>query len=268
MIRNIFLFGLLLFTPVIYGQENIEYSELKLDSIFKGDIGTFVLYDLQKDNYKMYNPDRAKQKFSVHSTSKILWSIIGLEEKLVANGTDIVKWDSIKYARKAFWPSSWAQDQTIVSAQNYSVNWYYFELLKIMTPEMVEKYLNSMDYQKGFKVKKIHYFGLTFLIEKSSIEQIEFLRNLYTNQFSISKSTINTVKRGLVQEKNENYTLYYKTGLGPTKNNSNIGWVIGFIEKGDALYYFAMNVENENMRIAGEKRLEITNKILKHLDLI
>ena len=218
---------------MIYGQVDLNYSELKLDSIFNGNKGTFVLYDYHKDNYKIYNPDRAKQRFPVHSTSKILWSIIGLEENLIAKETDIVKWDSLKYPRKEFWLTNWNQDQTIVTALKYSVNWYYFELLEMMTPEMVEKYLNSLDYQKGLDVEKVHYYGLTLLFEKSSIEQITFLRNLYTNQFNIAETTVDIIKKGLVKEKNENYTLYYKTGLGKAKNDSNIGWVIGFIEKGE-----------------------------------
>lgn len=268
MIKNITLFGFLLFTKLIYGQVDLNYSEITLDSMFNEYKGTFVLYDDHRDNYQIYNLERANQKFSVHSTSKILWSIIGLEENLISNEIDIVKWDSLKYPRKDDWLTKWDQDQTIITALKYSVNWYYEELLYLMTPEIVEKYLDSLDYQKGFEVERVHYHGLTSLMEKSSVEQITFLRNLYTNQFNISESTVNIVKRGLVQEKNENYILYYKTGLGRNKNNSNIGWVIGFIEKGEDLFYFAMNVENDNLKVAGEKRLEITYKILKQLKLI
>ena len=164
--RKILLLGFLLVSILTYGQEHIDYTELKLDSIFGENEGTFVLYDNQSDNYQIYNPNRAKQKFAVHSTSKIFWSIIGLEENLIANETDIVIWDSIKYPRKEFWSTDFAQDQTIVSALRYSVNWYYFDLMQLMTPEMIEKYLNSLDYQKGFDVEQIHqsYHELNRLI--------------------------------------------------------------------------------------------------------
>lgn len=157
MIKNCLLFGLLSISTLTFSQKSAGYTELKLDSIFKENKGTFVLYDVQCDSYRIYNPDRANQKFAVHSTSKIFWSIIGLEENLIANETDIVKWDSIKYPRHESWPGGFAQDQTIVSALRHSVNWYYFELLQLMTPELIEKYLNSLDYQKGFDVEKIHY---------------------------------------------------------------------------------------------------------------
>src|SRR5690554_5379557 len=150
MIKKLISLGLLLISTLCHSQDNIDYSELKLDSIFGENNGTFVLYDLQEDNYQIYNEERAKCKFAVHSTSKILWSIIGLEENLIKNDIDIVKWDSTKYPRKDWWPKEFAKDQNIVSALRNSVNWYYFELLGLMTPEVIEKYLNSLDYQAGF----------------------------------------------------------------------------------------------------------------------
>jgi bla regulator protein BlaR1 len=268
MIRKILLFGLLTISTLIYSQENIEFLELRLDSIFDGNKGTFVLYDLQDDNYEIYNPDRAKQKFAVHSTSKIFWSIIGLEENLIANDTDIVKWDSIKYPEKEFWPIGFAQDQTIVSALRYSVNWYYFELLNLMTPEIIEKYLNNLDYQRGFDVERIHYFGLTFNIRKSAFEQIEFLKGLYENKYDLSERTLNVIKKGMTFEKRDDYTLYAKTGTGPIHNDNGLGWLIGYIEKDSKTYFFAFNVENPDELLAGKLRTDYSKRVLKALDLI
>lgn len=268
MIKNYLLIGLLSISTLIYSQENINYTELKLDSIFGKNKGTFVLYDIQSDNYQIYNPDRAKQKFPVHSTSKIFWSIIGLEENLIANETDIVKWDSIKYPRKEFWPTEFAQDQTIVSALRHSVNWYYFELLGLMTPEMIEKFLNSLDYQKGFDVEQVHYFGLTFNIRKSAFEQIDFLKELYENKYVLSQETLSIIKKGMTFEKGDNYTLYAKTGTGPIQNGNGLGWLIGYIEKDSKTYFFAFNVENSDETLAGKLRTDYSMRILRVLKLI
>ncbi len=268
MMRKILLLGLLLVSILTYGQENIDYTELKLDSIFGDNKGTFVLYEIQSDNYQIYNPDRAKQKFAVHSTSKIFWSIIGLEENLIANNTDIVKWDSIKYPQKEFWPTGFAQDQTIVSALRNSVNWYYFELLKLMTPEMIEKYMNSLDYQEGFDVEKIHYFGLTFNIRKSAFEQIEFLKGLYENKYDLSETTLSAIKKGMTFEKGVDYTLYAKTGTGPIQNDNGLGWLIGYIEENSKTYFFAFNVENADEILAGKLRTDYSKRILRALNLI
>ena len=268
MTRSLLVFGLLLISGLILGQGDISYTELELDSIYGENEGTFVLYNLQKDSYQVYNPDRAKEKFSVHSTSKILWSIIGLEENLVENKTDIIKWDSVKYPPQELWPAGFARDQTLVSALRYSVNWYYFELLALMTPEMIEKYLNDLDYQKGFKVERIHYFGLTFTIRKSALDQIEFLKELYTNKFGLQAKTVDIIKKGMTFEQNDDYVLYAKTGTGPIQNDKSIGWIIGCIDKGSTTYFFAFNMENEDEIEVGKLRNEYSMRILKALKLI
>ncbi|MBR8537350.1 class D beta-lactamase [Carboxylicivirga sediminis] len=264
MLRYLLFFGLLLFATSL-GAQTTTQEDLNLESVFEGTTGTFVLYNVGGDNYKVYNADRASQAFSVHSTSKIVWSIIGLEEGLIANDAAVMKWDKDKYLPEKFWPEGWSQDQTVVSALKYSVNWYYFELMPLMTPEMVEQYLNRLDYQPGFQVEKLHYFGLTYQIEKSAMEQIAFLRQLYTNAFNLSPSTVSSIKKGMLQEQNDDYTLYYKTGAGEIRHGNCIGWVIGFVEKGDELYYFAMNIEDKDFKSILGKRIVITKEVLKEL---
>ena len=261
---------ILLFVSImVYSQKQTnDYSELFLDSIFQKNTGTFVLYDLQNNNYQVYEPERAKQKFAVHSTSKILWSIIGLEEGLINSDSDIVKWDSVKYPPKQWWPDGFKQDQTIVSALNKSVNWYYFELLKLMTPEMIEKYLNELDYQKDYHVEKVHYFGLTFTIKKSAFEQIDFLKGIYLNKFNLSAKTLNAVKKGMLYSSNPGCAVYTKTGTGPIANDNGIGWLIGWIEKSPKTYFFAFNVEDADEINAGKLRYEYGFKVLKAMNLL
>lgn len=267
MTRQLITIGLTLIINLSFGQEVKNISEIQLDSILSGNEGTFVLYDLQNDSYHIHNIERAKQRFAVHSTSKILWSIIGLEENLIANETDIVKWDSIKYPQKEFWPTGFVQDQTIVSALKYSVNWYYLELLKLMTPEMIEKYLNSLDYQRGFDVERIHYFGLTFNIRKSAFEQIEFLKGFYENKYNLSQKTLRIIKKGMTLERGDDYTLYAKTGTGPIQNDNGLGWLIGYVEKDSKTYFYAFNVENTDEILAGKLRTDYSMRILRALNL-
>src|ERR1035437_8511741 len=167
------LFFLFFITTVCNGQQDMKLSILNLDTIFEENHGAFVLYDLQKDNYKVYNYDNAKTEYPVHSASKLIWSIIGLEEKLVKNQYDVVVWDSLRYPRKDMMSDSWIGNQTIITALNKSVNWYYFRLLSLMTPDMVDKYLNKLDYKKDFKVERVDYFWLSSNIKKSAFGQID-----------------------------------------------------------------------------------------------
>ena len=266
--KQIQLFFLLFIATVSNAQQDMKYSILNFDTIFDDNRGAFVLYDLHKDNYKVYNYGNAKTEFPVHSTSKIIWSIIGLEEKLIKSQDDIVVWDSIKYPRQNLFDKSWAKNQTIVTALNQSVNWYYFDLLSLMTPEMVEKYLNNLDYKKGYKVEKVHYFGLTANIKKSALDQIDFLKRLYSNNIGISEKTLEIIKKGLIHQKTDDYIIYSKGGLGPVDSQKQIGWYIGFVEKGKDVYFFALYVENKDQALAGKLRIDYSMRILKSLGII
>ncbi len=246
-------------------KENIE---LQLDSIFKDNPGTFVLYDLQNDNYQVYNEKLAKEAFPVHSTSKILWSIIGLEENLIAGGEALVKWDSVKYPGKEWWPAKWKNDQSVVTALRNSVNWYYSGLLDSMAPAMIEDYLNKLNYQKGFKVDVIHYFGLTYQIRKSAFDQVDFLKHLYLNDFGISEKTYQIIQEGMFREQGNDYALYCKTGTGPIPNDSGIGWLVGYVIKGQKVYFFAFHVENPDESMAGKLRSDYSFRILRALGYI
>lgn len=264
--KRIFLL-LFLITPVCKGQ-NIEYTTVDLDSIFSGNRGTFVLYDYSKDKYEIYNHDQAATAFPVASTSKIFWSIVGLEEHIIKSENDIVKWDSVKYPRKNLSDPSWAGDQTIVTALHRSVNWYYFELLSSITPEMAQKYLIKLNYKPDYKVERVHYFGFASTVKKSALEQIAFLKDLYLNKFQISDKTLNIVKKGLVWQTNDKYTLYAKTGLSPVDKENKIGWFIGFVVKGDKVYFFASNVENRSFEKARELCINCALKSLRSLGII
>lgn len=266
--KQIQLFLLLFTTTVCNGQLDMNYSILDCDSIFKQNHGAFVLYDFHKDNYKVYNYDNAKTEYPVHSTSKIVWSIISLEEKLIKNQDDVVLWDSIRYPRQSLFNKSWAKNQTIVTALNQSVNWYYFDLLSLMTPEMVEKYLNNLDYKTGFKVEKVDYIWLTANIKKSALDQIDFLKRLYSNNINISEKTLEIIKAGLIHQRTDDYIMYSKGGLGPIDSQNQIGWYIGFVEKGKDVYFFALYVISKDQALAGKLRIDYSVRILKSLEII
>jgi beta-lactamase class D len=65
--------------------------------------------------------EQANTEYSVHSTSKILWTIIDLEEGLV-NDTETFTWDSTKYPCTGYWPKEFSDSHTLETAPKYSIN--------------------------------------------------------------------------------------------------------------------------------------------------
>ena len=58
-------------------------AEKDSSSFFEGYTGTFVLYDVNKDHYLIYNKAQAEKRLSPCSTFKILNSLIGLETGVI-----------------------------------------------------------------------------------------------------------------------------------------------------------------------------------------
>ena len=83
-----------------------------------------------------------------------------------------------------------------------------------------------------------------------------------------SKRNMDIVKEIMI-EKGPDYKIRAKTGWGEIKKTS-IGWYIGWVEKGNNVFFFATNIEKKPP--IDEKfphaRIQITKNILKDLGII
>ena len=114
---------------------------------------------------------------------------------------------------------------------------------------------------------KMHYFNFSFSIKKNAIEQVEFLKGIYLNEFNLSGTTRDILKKGMLFKKTALSSIYTRKGTGPLGNNSGIGWLIGWIEKGTKTFFFAFNIESNGVVEAGKLRNDYSLRILKALDL-
>jgi beta-lactamase class D len=76
------------------------------------------------------------------------------------------------------------------------------------------------------------------------------------------------VKEIMVQEKNSNYTLAYKTGWGFTPNGNALGWLVGWIIENKHPYFIVLNVEGAHDLNMIPVRLNITKGILRKLGFL
>ncbi len=100
------------------------------------------------------------------------------------------------------------------------------------------------------------------------MEQIDFLKRLYKNELKVTQRSMDIVKSMLMLEETSAYVLRGKTGWA-TDGNYNLGWFVGWLEKGGKPYFFATNVEAVNPDEARfiQSRIGITKRILKEMDL-
>ena len=240
-----------------------------LNDIFKDTPGAFVVYDLKNNKYIRYNEVRCRERFSPKSTFKIPNSLIGLESGVIKNADFVIEWNREKYPPQENWTQEpfvhWGKNQTLRSAFKHSVLWYYRELaLRVGEPRM-KKHVKDCNYGNKEFSGRVDNFWLDNTLVISADEQIEFLKAFYTEKLPVSKRTTKIVKDIMVMEKTPSYTLSAKTGGGPTGKGKYIGWLVGYVEKGEDVYFFATNIEGASFAEIRDRRLKITKQALTEL---
>ena len=104
-------------------------------------IGTFVLYDLNADKYTIHNSSRADSAAIPASTFKIFNSLVILEEAVLKDENQILKWDGEKK-----FLNIWEQDHTLKSAIKYSVVWFYQECARQVGEKRMQFWIDSAGY--------------------------------------------------------------------------------------------------------------------------
>ncbi len=244
----------------LYSQSN-HILDLKKYFVEYNHDGCFVLYDLNNNKYIRYNPERCSQRFIPASTFKIFNSLAALETGAVINENDTIRWDGIDRG----W-NEWNKDMDMQHAFRFSSVWFYQEIARRIGEEKMQELVNLNTYGNQNISGGIDLFWLEGGFRISPDEQIEFLKKLYLNQVKFSKRTVDIVKKIMIYEETDEYTLRAKTGWGIRFENQ-VGWFVGYIERDDNVYFFATNLESKKPEQGFVSRIEITKNILHALGL-
>lgn len=240
----------------------VTETQPELEKYFDGQLGTFVLDDLERNHILHYNPDRAAQRFLPASTFKILNSLISLETGVIPDESTVIKWDGTHYD----FPE-WNQDHTLKTAIANSVVWYYQELARRVGRDRMQQYVTAADYGNHDITGNIDSFWLDGALRISADEQVDFLKRLYQNDLPFSARNLQIVKDILVLEKTPLSQLSGKTGT-QLRVNPSINWFVGYVEKDDDVYIFATNLELPAGVTDNTRAKQITLRILRDMDLI
>lgn len=262
-----FLATLVLSATALLGQETHELLP-DLGRFFDGfkAKGTFVLYDLEQNHWIRYNAERAHQRFLPASTFKIFNSLVALETGVIADENEIMRWDGV-----VRWNAAWNRDQTLRTAFQRSAVWVYQELARRIGERRMQEYLTREQYGNEDMSGGLDGFWLTGNIRISPDEQVQFLRKLFRGEVGFSARSVRIVKDIMLLEQSVEYTLRGKTGWAqpPGDSVSNIGWLVGWVEQKDNVYFFAMNLESSDADFPMVKaRLEILYGILRKLGVL
>ncbi len=228
--------------------------------------GSIMIYDLKSDRIFQHNPQRNRTPFPVASTFKILNSLIALETKVISDEIAVLTWDGIT---REF--PGWNRDLNMREAFKISAVWFYQVLARRVGYDPMKKWVTQVGYgnqQIGDK-DDIDRFWLNGKLQITPEEQIQFLRRLYQNELPFSERSISIVKDIMIVEKTPDYTIRAKTGWFGFGDyfKQQIGWYVGYIEKGENLYFFATNIDMRNEKDPAN-RIELTRRCFQDLGVL
>ncbi len=236
-------------------------SYVDLSAYFKNYNGSFVLYDLKHDAFRIYDIDRATLRVSPDSTYKIYNALFGLEEGVITPENSFLTWNGDVYPFEA-----WNADQTLQSAMQASVNWYFQTIDNQLGADCIYQYIQQIGYGNETINGDLSDYWLESSLKISPVEQVELLTELYHNSFDFAPENIRAVKDALRISSSKTGTLYGKTGTGRIQNQDRNGWFTGFAEIADNTYFFATNIEAGN-GASGSNAAKITMSILADMGI-
>ena len=239
--------------------ENISYADL---SKYFGEYkGSFVLYDLENDDWCIYNMEHATLRVAPDSTYKIYDALFGLEEGVITPENSFIAWNGQTYPFEA-----WNADQTLQSAMNSSVNWYFESVDEQLGAADISNYIQKIGYGNENISGDFSTYWMESSLKISPIEQVELLTKLQNNSFGFAPENINAVKDAICLSSSDSGTFYGKTGTGRVDGQDVNGWFAGLLETTDNTYFFAANI-NADSNATGGNAAEITMSILSDMNI-
>ena len=239
--------------------ENVSYVDLS--TYFGKYEGSFVLYDLGNDAWSIHDKEHATLRVAPNSTYKIYDALFGLEEGVITPENSFIAWNGENYPFEA-----WNADQTLPSAMNSSVNWYFQSVDEQLGFSDVYNYIQEIGYGNENMSGDFSTYWMESSLEISPIEQVELLTKLQNNSFGFAPENVNAVKDAICLSSSDAGTFYGKTGTGRVDGQDVNGWFIGYIETADNTYFFATNIGADNDATGGNAT-EITMSILSDMNI-
>jgi beta-lactamase class D len=221
--------------------------------------GSILIHDLRKNRYYSNNFSHADSGFIPASTFKIPNSLIALETGVIPDDSTLIAWDGTVNS-----VANWNQDMIFRDAFHFSCVPCYREIARNIGVQRMRSYIEKFDYgHMDVQPENLDIFWLQGNSRISQFEQIDFLKRFYKSELPISEQTETIAKRMMTVEGNKNYRLMAKTGRSIT----DIGWYVGYVDKGDEVYFFATNIQPKGEFITNT-RIEVTRAALKKMSII
>ena len=170
-----------------FQNENAVYEDLS--PYFDGFAGSFVLYNLDADQYSIYNKDMSVTRVSPASTYKIYSALIALETGVIDTDRSMQNWDGTSYPYEA-----WNGDQDLLSAMQNSVSWYFQNIDTQVGIKELTSYYTQLSYGNHNLSGGAFDYWMESSLLISPVEQVELLTDFYQNNTIFKPKHVDSLK--------------------------------------------------------------------------
>lgn len=207
--------------------------------------------------------DQCAERFSPCSTFKIPNALIGLQTGVLTDENTTFKWDGHEYGREAA-----NRDQTLTSAIQNSIVWYFRRVADEIGPRRMKNWLDRIEYGNRDISGGQRKFWLMSSLLISADEQVAFLAKLYRNELPFQPGAVATVKKILVNSNENGVVLSGKTGSGESSDGRKLGWFVGDLKGPRGEFVFAVNLVGEREGIDGRRARDVAKQMLREQGLL
>ena len=242
--------------------ENLPSLAGALDTT--GFSGTVLVYDLRRNRYEAVHPEFAVAPRIPASTFKIANSLIALDAGVVQDEHTVIPWDSVVRERNEL-----NRDLDLVTAFRLSAVPHFQQIARRIGADRMSRYLRLLRYGNENTAGGIDQFWLTGELRISPLEQIAFLRRLYRDSLPVSHRAMAEVRDMMEMERTPSLIVRGKTGWAQLSNHHEVGWWVGWVERGPDTFIFASMIEADSPGSSfGPARTAVAREVLRQLGIL
>ncbi len=228
---------------------------------------TFGAFDLAAETITALNAENLDERHAPWSSFKIPNLITALETGAAHDLDHERFWDPVRRPAAPYWPSAWRQDQTLRTAYQRSVPWYFQDVALEVGAEPYRSALTGFGYGNAEVPDNDDGFWLGGSLKISPREQMMFIKRLVNGTLSLTPRTWHALREASLIDAHAGGALYGKTGSGPIQardmDGPFEGWLVGWIERdGMPTATFALYVSGPSYSSIRAARLEIALALL------
>jgi beta-lactamase class D len=226
--------------------------------------GTVVVYDVRRNHYRAVHPELATARRIPASTFKIANALIALDVGVVRDEYTVIPWDSVIRGRDRL-----NRDLDLVTAFRLSAVPHFQEIARRIGEDRMQQYLHRLHYGNENLGGGIDRFWLTGDLRICALEQIAFLRRLYQDSLPVSRRAMADVRDMMEMERTPSLILRGKTGWAQLPNHHEVGWWVGWVERGRDTFIFASMIEADSPGSSfGAARTGLAREVLRRLGIL